>query len=420
MKIFSPFLFLFFLLMEFFPLGAFGEEKNPHIILTADTSTFELSLSEVEAWNHIELTSLYDSTYKSEWENIQRCSIPLLLCDSFLMERQKNTLHIRATSDIQTQKIKAYLQKLQKKINTAPSESFIEKKEDSNLFSLVRGSEGLNLVWDENMALLESITRSPTQFLSKPTPLLLTKIPSEFSLQTKSLGIQELVGQGTSDFTGSSDDRIFNIQHALKRFDAVLIAPGETFSFTEYLGPVEEWTGYRPELIIRNNKTEPEYGGGICQVSTTFFRASVNAGLEIIDRRNHSYPVSYYKPIGFDATVYYPKPDLRVKNNFSHNILFAPSIEGKKLTFSVYGTLDGRRTEVSHPIITEKKEDGSLKTQFTQVVHDAQGNLLLEDTFKSNYDSPDKYPHPDDIEFTEKPKDWSKKQWEAYKKTHDM
>jgi vancomycin resistance protein YoaR len=114
--------------------------------------------------------------------------------------------------------------------------------------------------------------------------------------------------------------------------------------------------------------------------------------------------------------VYYPNPDLKIKNNFSHNILFVPYIDGKDLHFEVYGTPDDRTVDVTLPVVTERGDDGSLKTEFTQTVKDKNGATLIDKVFKSNYDSPDKYPHPGDIEFTEKPKDWSKKQWEKYKK----
>ncbi len=398
------------------PLTSFAETPKEAVTLTIEDRSFEIPLQQIETWQQIEIETLFTPNYKREWENSNVCALPLFFCDAFVDSRKQSTQQTTAASEIQTRQIKQYLNELKTQVDTPPTPSSIQKRSDSSLFTFTKGVDGLELELDKNLSILESITQNPLKFISSPVSLELAEAPSPLLGQAQELGIQEHIAQGISDFTGSSNDRIFNIKHALERFDAILIAPGETFSFTTALGPVEEYTGYRPELVIRKNVTEPEYGGGICQVSTTFFRAAVNAGLEIIDRRNHSYPVHYYTPIGFDATVYYPKPDLRIKNNFAHNILFTPSIDGKKLTFDVYGTSDDRQVDVTLPVITERKEDGSLKTQFTQTVKDKNGNILLEDVFKSAYDSPSKYPRPGEVEFTKKPKDWSKKQWEAYKK----
>ena len=204
-------------------------------------------------------------------------------------------------------------------------------------------------------------------------------------------GIETLIGQGKSDFKGSTRSRIHNIKTALTRYDGLLIAPGEEFSFVENLGEVDGEHGYLPELVIKNDKTEPEFGGGICQVSTTAFRAAIYSGLEITARKNHAYPVSYYNPQGMDATIYVPKPDLKFINNTPGYILIQTEIEGTQLTFNFYGTNDGRKVEVDGPHILERNSDGSMKTAFTQKVLDENGKEIINETFSSFYDSPNKY-----------------------------
>ena len=185
----------------------------------------------------------------------------------------------------------------------------------------------------------------------------------------------------------------------------------------EILGEVDEEHGWRPELVIRNNKTEPEYGGGICQVSTTLFRAAVFSGMKITMRQAHSYPVKYYEPIGFDASVYVPMPDFRFINNTPGHILIQGEMKGSQLIFRIYGTNDGRKVTVEDPRTLEKnEEDGTIKTVFRQTVTDAQGNVFINKEFFSVYDNPKNYPKPEDIDLTEKPKGWSEKQWKEYKK----
>ena len=120
-----------------------------------------------------------------------------------------------------------------------------------------------------------------------------------------------------------------------------------------------------------------------------------------------------------DATVYVPRPDLRFINNTPAYILIQTKIEGTELIFQFYGTDDGRKTEVIGPKIIERNSDGSLKATFTQKVADKNGDLIREDVFNSNYDSPNKYPHPGQV-LSQKPAGWSDKEWSKYKKDNNL
>jgi len=198
-----------------------------------------------------------------------------------------------------------------------------------------------------------------------------------------------------------------------------LIKPGEEFSFVKILGEVDSDHGYLPELVIKKDKTEPEFGGGICQVSTTAFRAALNSGLKITARRNHAYPVQYYNPQGMDATVYIPRPDLRFINNTPAYILIQTKIEDTELIFKFFGTDDGREVKITGPKIIERKPDGGLKTTLSQKVFDKNETPFIDDIFNSNYDSPNNYPHPGQV-LTAKPADWSDKEWSKYKKANKI
>lgn len=412
--------FLFATLLLFLKticLPVFAEESlEKDITIFAGPVSFVLQNETIQEWQQKETQIVLNREYRSEWENISSHPSLSSLSPAFFSERDMRSQRKEIIISTKKDPIKQFLFDLQKQFDRDSTLSTVAQRENSSLFLFTPGEEGIRILVEKNIPLLEAVALNPSAF-EGGTVSLETEVSSpSFSEEAKSLGITDLLGQGTSNFSGSSTNRIFNIRHALERFDSVLVQPGEVFSFTKTLGEVEESTGYRPELVIRKNRTEPEFGGGICQVSTTFFRAAVNAGLEISERSNHSYPVRYYTPIGFDATVYFPRPDLQVKNNFDHNILFVPSINGKKLIFDVYGTSDGRTVSVTNPVVTERGEDGSLKTEFTQSVLDRNGNLVFEKVFASAYDSPAKYPHPEDIVHTKKPKDWSKREWEKYKK----
>ena len=165
------------------------------------------------------------------------------------------------------------------------------------------------------------------------------------------LGIKELIASGVSDFSYSPANRVHNIAVGAEQYNGTLIAPGEEFSFTTRLGTVDASTGYLPELVIAGNETRPEYGGGLCQVSTTMYRTALDAGFPITDRTPHRYRVSYYEPAGQDATIYIPNPDLRFINDTNHYVLIEAIMGDYTLTFNFYGTDDGRKVVVTEPDI---------------------------------------------------------------------
>ena len=207
----------------------------------------------------------------------------------------------------------------------------------------------------------------------------------------ENLGLVSLLAVGESDFKGSPTSRVFNLTLAAKKLNGLIIKPGEEFSFVNAIGEISQKTGYRSGLVIKGNKTVPEYGGGVCQVSTTMFRAAIYAGLKITERYPHSLPVVYYNPQGFDATIYGPHPDLRFINDTPSNILIQTKVKGTKLYFEFYGSPDGRETKVIGPVEYDKKPDGSLKATLTREIY-KDGELITTDVFKSNYRSPIKEP----------------------------
>lgn len=174
------------------------------------------------------------------------------------------------------------------------------------------------------------------------------------------LGIKELLGEGVSFFQGSIPSRIHNIVLAASKLNGLLIPPGETFSFLDALGEVSPATGYQSAFVIKEGKTILDDGGGVCQVSTTFFRAALNTGLPIVERHPHSYRVNYYEQGGFgpglDATVWIPGVDLKFINDTPAHLLIQAKADTQTstLTFFLYGTSDGRQVKVSKPKIWDQ------------------------------------------------------------------
>lgn len=217
-----------------------------------------------------------------------------------------------------------------------------------------------------------------------------TTQPKKSLESVNNLGLTELIGRGESKFNGSPANRRWNIKVGVQKMKGVIIKPGDEFSFNKYLGPVEASTGFKPELVIKAEGTIPEFGGGLCQVSSTTFRAAMHAGLPITARRNHSYAVQYYAPQGTDATIYPGSADLKFTNDTGHNILIWPYLKDENyLVFDFYGTYDGRKVELDTPYTYDRKGDGSMKATWKRTV--TKNGEAKTDTFASVYQPPAKF-----------------------------
>lgn len=231
--------------------------------------------------------------------------------------------------------------------------------------------------------------------------------------KTNDLGIKELIGFGDSYYAHSIPNRIWNVALTAKKIDLTLIAPGEEYSFNQGLGEVSKATGYRPAYVISGGQTVLGDGGGVCQVSTTVFRAALSAGLDITKRKAHAYRVSYYelnKKPGIDATVYSGDVDLRFINDTPGYLLMKTYSNSDDLYMNVqfYGTDDGRTAEIlNHKTWDERPALASvyypttelppgkiqqidwavsgIKASFDYLVKDKGGQTLHQENFYSNY-----------------------------------
>ncbi len=287
--------------------------------------------------------------------------------------------------------IKKYVQKIASKIDSKSINAQLQiKNGKATIFT--PDKDGTKLDIDKTVVALKEIFEEETRKIELPVEKLKATVRME---TINDLGIKELIGRGESRFYGSPSNRIHNIKVGASKFNGILIKPGETFSFNENKGPIDASAGFVAGLVIKNNKTVPEYGGGLCQVATTFFRAVFWSGVPVLERRPHAYRVGYYDwPYGpgFDATVYGTHPDVKFKNDTESYILIQAYVKGYYLYFDFYGTKGGRTVDKQGPYRYNQKADGSLNTTLYRLVYE-NGKLKRKDTFSSFYDSPAKYPH---------------------------
>jgi vancomycin resistance protein YoaR len=192
--------------------------------------------------------------------------------------------------------------------------------------------------------------------------LAIKTMNTQETMPDNELQIKDLLGTGHSKFTGSPNNRRKNIQTGAAALHGILIKPDEEFSLIKTLGTIDASTGYVAELVIKGNKTVPEFGGGLCQIGTTIFRTALSTGLPITMRQNHSYRVSYYEPAGTDATIYDPLPDLRFVNDTGNYILIQARLANDDLYFDFWGTNDGRIATTTYPTIYNIVKPAPTKT----------------------------------------------------------
>lgn len=204
-------------------------------------------------------------------------------------------------------------------------------------------------------------------------------------------GITELLGEGHSNFEGGTWARDENIRIATRLMNGTLVAPGENFSFNRAIGEITADKGYQEALVVVADQVGRDVGGGVCQVSTTVFRAAINGGMPIVEWHPHSYRLPNYERDGwgpgFDASILQigPNPDewpdFRFENYTDHWLLIESYVseDESRVYVNIYGTSDGRSVSIdAWPI-------GGNTFGFTRVIHDREGTVIAERTFESHF-----------------------------------
>lgn len=317
---------------------------------------------------------------------------------------------------------------LKVKRDTAKSEllRIIALRQDGALTALVSPSPTDSAIPTPSILSSSSPTNSPELTDNEVALEVEVKKPDVTNDNVNSIGIKERIAVSTTDFKGSPNNRQENIRLGTKLFNGIILKPGDQFSAIKSLGRIDAESGFKPELVIKEDQLATEIGGGLCQVSTTLFRAAMNAGLKIDERRNHRFRVGYYetKPtvidpedyvtlnaktlVGIDATIYDPLPDFKFTNDTGNFILVQGRVDGTRLTFELFGTKDGRSTKIDGPYITsttpapkdiqyidepnlpagtikvKELSHAGAKTRFTYTVT-KEGKSIHQNTFSSSY-----------------------------------
>ncbi|NJJ39480.1 VanW family protein [Paenibacillus apii] len=150
-------------------------------------------------------------------------------------------------------------------------------------------------------------------------------------------GVTRKITEFSTSLGSSGPGRIYNVESAAKAVNDTLLPPGGIFDYGKAIEKAVSTTGFREAPVIVNGKLQPGVGGGICQVSSTLYNAALRTGLEIVERRNHSLPVSYL-PKGQDATFAQGSINFRFRNNTGRYLLIRSAVRSRTLTVKFFGT----------------------------------------------------------------------------------
>ena len=227
----------------------------------------------------------------------------------------------------------------------------------TNPYAVYPSSNGLdfNISIDEAKALITGDKDSYTIPLKTLYP----------NVKTSDIGIEafpNLLSSYSTSFASSSSNRATNVSLATNKINGKVLMPGEVFSFNDTVGKRTPQAGFKVAGVYMNGQVATDYGGGICQVSSTLYNAVLRANLEIVDRSNHMFEVGYV-PIGTDATVSWGAPDFKFKNSRSYPIKIVTSSSNRKCIVKFYGLKESEEYDIE--IVSYRTGSVPYRTTYT-------------------------------------------------------
>ncbi|MCI1955413.1 MAG: VanW family protein [Oscillospiraceae bacterium] len=277
--------------------------------------------------------------------------------------------------------LKAKVEKIASEVNRKPVDpTVISFSAASRTFAYKDGVEGLSVdtdrLWSGVKAAVESAGHAGT------VQMQVKKLPFSQTMAAVKGRMKKLGSFSTTSTNNASGT--YNMKKALQAVNGTCIPAGKTFSFFGTVGPCDKAHGYREAGAILKGKLVQDYGGGICQASTTIYGAALRSNMKIVERHNHSLPSSYC-PIGQDATVSYPDLDLKFQNTTAYPVYIVTSTGGKSLTASFYGYQSPDYDEIKVVSSVDKTIPAPSNAQYTADSSLSPGTVKLDSKARKGY-----------------------------------
>lgn len=267
---------------------------------------------------------------------------------------EKNPVHIEIEASVDEEKVDAFIKKTCAGIVGAPVDASIVR--ENGTFKITPGSSGKVVDLDAtSQAIDEALTggASGTGGENKTTEgaeavpaedtdgmvIKVSAVVNEEEPRIKEddlKSIKDVLGTCTTDFSSSGEARSKNLANGAKKINGKILMPGDTLSGYECMSPFTTDNGYFTAAAYENGQVVDSVGGGVCQIATTLYDASLMAELTITQRQNHSMIVNYVKP-SMDAAIAGTYKDIKITNPYDTPIYVEGGTSGRKLTFTIYG-----------------------------------------------------------------------------------
>lgn len=314
------------------------------------------------------------------WEIEGTMLAPYLLIETALVQGTPT-----AQLDIDTDGLAAELRtRFGEEVNREPVDALVGW--DDGVVALEPSSPGVTI---KSGAFAEAVADS---FLNGHHPVAIPVIHTRPDIDGENLdalGITSLLGKGSSNFAGGVEGRDTNVVLATEFMNGTLVPPGGIFSFNDAIGEITYERGYQEALVVQAERVGRDVGGGVCQVSTTIFRAALNAGMPITEWYPHTYRLPDYERdgwgAGFDASILQwgenpaEWPDFEFENYTDSWLLVESTVAYPYVYVNIYGTGDGRE------VVIDAWEIGNNAFGFNRVIQDPNGAVIAERTFESYF-----------------------------------
>ena len=245
------------------------------------------------------------------------------------------SIELNAEIKYDEEALSVFENKVLNEIDVAPKNASISI--NSGNISIIPEESGKTIDKEElHNKLVENINGDPSHEVE------LTFELKDQEAKIKATDLEKITGRistYSSNYNDTGDGRVRNMEIAAETVNGTILMPGEEFSYNALIGDTTPDKGYEKANTYVGNEIVPDYGGGICQVSTTLYRAVMRANIRSTERMNHSLTVSYSEP-GLDATVANPYVDYKFVNTYDFPIFIQGYVSGGVVNFSIYGNVE--------------------------------------------------------------------------------
>ena len=308
---------------------------NQEVKLTYEDKEFTYTLKDLGYYIDIEKTSKNALALGREGTDEERLEK--------IKDIKNNPVDVPAEVELQESQMNGIIEEISDDIYIQPVYPEYRYDWDNGKVIAENGKTGYNVNKEELKNSLVKAIEDETYTVEIPVNI----VETVENAQEQAARVNGVIGSGESYFRTGFWARVENIRVSTEALDGVVLAPGETFSFNDYIGDTTSDKGYQMAVVIdENNKEVDGMGGGVCQTSTCLYHAVLRADLQIINRVPHTQFMSY-SPGGLDAAIEYGSADLAFRNDFDFPILIRSYYEPGYIQFKIYGDTNVKNYDVS-------------------------------------------------------------------------